>query len=158
MMRKLQRLLWTLRGSATVMAMMAGASFASETVWVEDNVPAGAVLSSSGGDAWNWISTAPVPFSGTVAHQSTIAKNKLHEHAFSGATATLAVGTGDTLFTYVYLDAANAPTEIMLSWNDGSNWEHRAYWGANRIAAASNDTVSRQRMGALPAAGQWVRL
>jgi hypothetical protein len=45
----------------------------------------------------------------------------------------------------------------MLQWNDG-NWEHRAYWGANNIAFGINDTASRRFMGALPPAGQWVRL
>ena len=46
----------------------------------------------------------------------------------------------------------------MLQWNDGS-WEHRAYWGANLITRWGVDgTNSRRNMGALPAAGQWVRL
>src|SRR6185295_10461596 len=41
--------------------------------------------------------------------------------------------------------------------NDGT-WEHRAYWGANLISWGTDGTVSRRYMGALPAAGQWVRL
>ena len=45
----------------------------------------------------------------------------------------------------------------MLQWNDGS-WEHRAYWGANLIPWGTDGTVSRRFMGALPAAGQWLRL
>jgi RHS repeat-associated protein len=45
----------------------------------------------------------------------------------------------------------------MLQWNDGS-WEHRAYWGANRIAWGVNNTESRYYKGALPATGRWVRL
>jgi len=45
----------------------------------------------------------------------------------------------------------------MLQWNDGS-WEHRAYWGANNIGFGTDGTASRRFMGALPAAGQWVRL
>jgi hypothetical protein len=45
----------------------------------------------------------------------------------------------------------------MLQWNDGS-WDHRAYWGANNIGWGTNGTNSRRFMGALPPAGQWVRL
>ena len=67
------------------------------------------------------------------------------------------MAAGDTLFAYVYLDPANPPSEVMLQWNDGS-WEHRAYWGANLIGFGTDGTVSRRFMGALPAAGQWVRL
>jgi hypothetical protein len=61
------------------------------------------------------------------------------------------------LYAYVYLDPANPPSEVMLQWNDGG-WEHRAYWGANSIGLGIDATASRRYMGALPAAGQWVRL
>jgi len=81
----------------------------------------------------------------------------LHQHYFYNATATLSVGTGDTLYAYVYLDSANPPSEVTLQWNDGG-WEHRAYWGANAINYGLDGTASRHFMGALPAAGQWVRL
>lgn len=80
----------------------------------------------------------------------------VHEHWFDNATATLDVGTGDTLYASVFLDLANPPTEIMLCWNNG-NWEHRAYWGANSIAYGIDGTDGRRYMGPLPAAGQWVR-
>jgi hypothetical protein len=125
-----------------------------ETVWVEDAVPAGATL--SGSEAWTWVSGNPAPYSGTSAHQSSLVAG-LHQHYFYGATATLAVGTGERLFAYVYLDPANPPTEVMLQWNDGT-WEHRAYWGADLIGWGTNGTESRRSMGPLPAVGQWVRL
>ena len=122
-------------------------------VWVEDAVPSGATVGSDGGDGWNWISSNPTPYSGALAHQST--GGGQHQHYFYNATTTLAVAAGDTLFTYVYLDPANPPTEVMLQWNDGS-WAHRAYWGANIIGAAGN--VTQTYMGGLPPTGQWVRL
>ena len=125
-------------------------------MWVEDTTPAGAVLAASGGDSWTWVASNPTPFSGSLAHQSSISSVD-HQHYFYGAADTLLVNTGDTLIAYVYLDPANVPSEIMLQWNDGS-WEHRAYWGANNIAFGVNGTDSRRFMGALPAAGQWVRL
>jgi len=128
----------------------------TDTVWVEDAVPAGAALVSSGGDTWSWVSGNPPPFSGSLAHQS-VAVSSLHQHFFWNATATLTVGTGDTLFAYVYLDPANPPSEVMLQWNDGT-WEHRAYWGANLINWGNDASASRRYMGALPALGRWVRL
>ena len=96
------------------------------------------------------------PYAGALAHQSALAGGE-HQHYFYNATATLPVAVGDTLFAYVYLDPANPPSTVMLQWNDGS-WEHRAYWGANLIGWGTDGTVSRRYMGALPAAGQWVRL
>jgi len=125
-------------------------------VWVDDAVPTGGAPGSGGGDTWNWTSSNPAPYSGASAQQSATAAG-LHEHWFDNATATLDVGTGDTLYAYVYIDPANPPTEIMLGWNNGS-WEHRAYWGANNITYGISGTVSRAYLGPLPAAGQWARL
>ncbi len=125
-------------------------------VWVDDDVPAGAVTGADGGDAWTWVSVAPTPCAGVRAHQSNAATG-IHEHFFTGAGDPLEIFPGDTLFTYVYLDAANPPREIMLSWNDGC-WEHRAYWGENTIPYGLDGTSNRVAMGALPTTGQWVRL
>ncbi len=128
----------------------------STTVWVDDAAPGGASLSADGGDAWKWVNTGPAPFAGNVAHQSGIATG-LHQHYFVSATTTLSVNAGDKLFTYVYLDPANPPSELMLQWTDGS-WEHRAYWGANLITYGASGTASRYYAGALPVTGQWIRL
>jgi hypothetical protein len=127
-----------------------------DTIWVEDKIPAGGNPASDGGDSWNWIGANPAPYSGTLASQSNIATGE-HQHYFTGATQRLTVDTGDVLIAEVYLDPANTPSEIMLQWNNGS-WEHRAYWGANKLGWGSNGTISRFNAGALPPAGQWVRL
>jgi RHS repeat-associated protein len=127
----------------------------AESVWVEDGTPAGAGLAGEG-EGWNWIGANPAPFSGTLAHQSNI-NGGVHQHYFQGAADTLSVGANDSLFTYVYLDPANPPSQVMLQWNNG-NWEHRAYWGQNRIGWGFDGTESRRHMGPLPALGQWVRL
>src|SRR5207249_2625514 len=68
----------------------------SDTVWVEDATPAGATLAADGGDGWNWISSNPNSFSGSVASQSNPASGE-HQHYFYGATDTLTVNSGDTL-------------------------------------------------------------
>ena len=124
------------------------------TVWVEDALPAGAI--AGGSEPFVWVAGNPAPYSGSLAHQSTIATG-LHQHTFANATTTFAVGTGDRLFTYVYLDPANPPREVMLEFNDGT-WEHRAYWGANLIPLPVKDGPAHRYMGPLPALGQWVRL
>ena len=81
----------------------------------------------------------------------------MHQHFFQNATDTLWLDPGEILFAYVFLDSSQLPSEVMLQWNDGS-WEHRAYWGANKIAFGVDGTSSRRFMGPLPPAGQWVRL
>ena len=125
--------------------------------WLDGALPAGAVPVSTGGDGWNWIAVDPAPHSGPHGHQSNLSPG-LHEHGFTGASATLEVDAGDSLFAWVYLDPENPPSEIMLAWNDGSSWEHRAYWGANTITYGQSGSAGRFRGGPLPPAGRWVQL
>ncbi len=127
----------------------------NDAVWFDDALPTGAQI---GGDSetWTWVTSNPTAISGSSSHQSNIVSG-MHQHYFDGATATMAVNTGDKLIVYVYLDASNMPNEVMIQWNDG-NWEHRAYWGANNIGWGTNNTSSRRYMGPLPATGgQWYR-
>jgi glycosyl hydrolase family 9/cellulase-like Ig domain-containing protein/Big-like domain-containing protein/Calx-beta domain-containing protein len=126
-------------------------------VWVDDRLPPSAISYADGGDSWNWISANPAPISGSVAHQSSAGFGQ-HQHFFDWTTQPMEVAAGDTLYAYVYLDPANLPSQIMLQWNDGGSWDHRAYWGANRIQYGFDNTTGRRNMGALPPAGQWVRL
>jgi hypothetical protein len=126
-------------------------------IWMEDDVPEGATLFPAD-DGWNWITDNPKPYSGRRAHQS-ILQAGVHQHYFETATDTLAVGTGDVLSCFVFVDAANPPTEVMLQFQAGGNFEHRAYWGANSIALGTNGTNSRRQISAsVPTPGQWVRL
>jgi hypothetical protein len=136
------------------------ATFRAESAvvaWLDGRLPADAALSSSGGDGWKWVSADPAPQGGSPSHQSSIAQG-LHEHWFSGSSAPLEVGDGDALFCWVYLDPEHPPTEVMLAWNDGASWEHRAYWGANTITYGQSGSAGRFHAGSLPPAGKWVRL
>ena len=45
----------------------------------------------------------------------------------------------------------------MLQWNDGI-WEHRAFWGEDKIAFGAGDVPGHRRLGDLPKLGEWVRL
>jgi RHS repeat-associated protein len=113
-------------------------------VLVDDSFPAGADSSADGGDSWNWRGANNV--------------DMLHQHYFYNASNTLQVNAGDTLFTWVHLDSANPPSEVMLQWHENGSWEHRAYWGANQIGWGADGTASRRYMGPLPQAGGWVKL
>jgi hypothetical protein len=139
--------------------IVASANFVADNpvvTWVDDSIPAGGTMATLGGDTWNWTTSNPSPISGAVAHQSAIVAGE-HQHWFENASSTMVVKTGDVMFAYIYLDPANPPSEVMLQWNDGS-WEHRAYWGANKILYGNDGTGGRRYMGGLPALGQWVRL
>lgn len=147
--------------SSTTPPQQPGGLPASDVVWVEDSIPAGATTISGG---WNWIVSSPSPVSGTTAHQQSALMSGPQQHFFYGTPNRLTINPGDKLFTYVYLDPQSPPGEIMLQWYDagaapGYEWEHRAYWGANLITQVGGDgSNSRRFMGALPPAGQWVRL
>lgn len=123
---------------------------------MDDALPAGAITICDGGDSWTWVDSNPDPLTGTKSSRSAIAA-EFHQHYFYGASATLPINPGDVLVAYVYMDPNHLPSEIMLQWNNGT-WEHRAYWGANKIGWGADGTVSRRWMGPLPPAGRWVRL
>ncbi len=128
----------------------------TDTIWVEDSIPAGAVSQQ---DPFNWQASNPAPISGSLANQSQNYAG-IHQQYFTGATEPFVINAGDSLIAYVYLDSVNTPTEIMLQWDDGSGgWAHRAYWGANVIPWGTNGTQTRfQVSSSIPATGQWVRL
>lgn len=124
--------------------------------WVEDSIPDGAIAIGDT-DGWNWISSNPIPYSGTLAHQSANLPG-IHQHFFEGASDTIYVEPCQKLLAYVYLDPSSPPSMVMLQWKEGGSWEHRAYWGGNLSPWGTNGTNSLRRIGDLPPAGQWVRL
>lgn len=84
--------------------------------------------------------------------------DELTERSFTQSPQPLPLKSGDTLFAWVRLDPDHPPREIMLAWNDGQSWEHRAYWGADEITYGRDRSPGRRHVGDLPAPGQWVRL
>jgi hypothetical protein len=132
-----------------------------EVVWVNDALPVGATPEVVD-DVWNWVSSNPTPFNGQLAHQTYFGGSgdpvQFRAHSFSGVNVPISIAPGDVLFAYVYLDPIYTPSEIILQWNDGDGWEHRAFWGNNFITLGTTGTESRRFMGGLPAPGQWVRL
>ena len=146
-------------GGSAIVTIADDESPSTETVWVDDAVPPGAATGAGGGDnpQWEWVTNNPAPYSGTRAHQNALASGE-HYHYFAGAFPAFNVQTGDVLFAHIYLNPTNVPSTVMLQWYDGNVWDHRAYWGADRIGYGTNGTASRRFIGPLPPAGQWVRL
>lgn len=129
---------------------------ATDVVWVDDAIPAGASVHATWpGGSWIWDTAQKA--AGTQS--STDPRNNVgHYHRFEGATTPFPIETGDTLVAYVLLDPCDPPGEVMLAFREGTSWEHRAYWGYDLLAVGTNDTESRRRMGDLPPVGEWVRL
>jgi hypothetical protein len=123
-------------------------------VWIDDDAPLGANL--QGDTPWEFVTAPEHP-----VHSGKRATRRkapaLSQHFFTGATVPLKVGEGDKLFAWVWLDPANLPETIMLQFNDGA-WEHRAFWGADKIPFGAGDAENHRPMGPLPEYGKWVRL
>ena len=126
-------------------------------IWFDDSLPEGAEPDGNeGADSWQWVTAEKGPVhSGEKSHTRTAIG--LSQHYFTAAKPTLTISAGDRLFAYVYLDANNPPLEIMLNFKT-VDWEHRAYWGGNRIDWGDDNSAARLPMGPLPQTGQWVRL
>ena len=124
-----------------------------ETVWIEDGFPKGAT--QLGNKDWKTVSRPDPVLSGSRAF--VLEANELEQLVLSGATSPLIVEQGMKLFAHVYIDTLNPPEQIMLQFHS-DNWEHRAYWGNNKIEWGKAGTISRRRMGDLPERGKWVRL
>ena len=122
-------------------------------VWVDDALPAGA---QGGTLAVGRMSLTPPVFSGARSPYRRSGA-EVGQHYFDNAREPLKIDERAKLFAYVYLDPTNAPKEIMMQWKQ-EGWDHRAYWGEDRIDYGSPNTASRRRMGPLPKAGEWVRL
>ena len=135
-----------------------------DSVWIEDGLPAGAKTATVN-DVWKWVENLS-PF-GLLAHESFVSVTHnttvYRSHSFTGAQTPMQVNPGDVLFTYVWMDPSAKPDQIMLQWNDGISWEHRAFWGENYIGRqvtniGAQGTESQRYVGGLPPAGTWYRL
>ncbi len=96
--------------------------------------------------------------SGSVARRQQ--DKALIQHIADAGKMPLELAEGDVLFTYVWLDPKNPPTQVMLQFDPGGkNWSHRAWWGADDIAFGKGaDDASHHGKGELPKTGEWVRL
>jgi len=124
-------------------------------IWIEDELPEGAKASDADG-RWQFVSGSGFPtYQGIKSHRRSAQGSE--QHFFTEARSKLVVGSGDTLFTYVYLDPIKPPKSIMLQFHT-NDWEHRAFWGEDVIPHGSGKGAGHQWLGDLPEPGQWVRL
>jgi hypothetical protein len=123
----------------------------AERTWFEDKVPTGAKSEGT----WVWDDKR---------HQRSTHSEPLavgpHGHNFQNAQEGFPIQINENLFAQVYIPAEHPPEAIMLEWDDGSGgegrWEHRAIWGTDKFPGYFGG--GRHVVGALPPAGQWVRL
>ena len=109
---------------------------------------------------WEFVGKHEAPvFSKLLSRRQTAKPEQTIQHSFRGAKRKFTLDEEDRLFAYVWLDPGAPPETLMLQWNDG-NWEHRAFWGADKITfgGIGKDTPAHKPMGPLPALGEWVRL
>ena len=131
----------------------------TEWIWIDDALPEGVVPlgNGGGGTGFQFVSGPDHPvFSGKKSHRRS--SEGLGQHLVQNAKSPLRVDDNTRLFTYVFLDPKNPPKQIMLQWNDGKSWDHRVYWGEEKIGWGKEGTASRRNLGPLPKAGEWVRL
>lgn len=125
-----------------------------EFIWLEDDVlPVGAKPEQK----WEYVSAKEGPINSGSKSRVAVSNSQMVQHFFTGATAPLKAMKGDILFAYVFLDPDDTPEQVMLQFNDG-NWNHRVYWGSNKIEWGDNNTASRFYAGELPETGKWIRL
>ncbi len=127
-----------------------------EYVWVDDEIPSGSKPEGQeNADSWRWSESPNPVLNGHRSAERTA--SGLSQQFFTGAQQPLVIGAGDKLVAHVFVDPANPPQQIMLQFNDGT-WDHRAFWGENRIDWGVDNSPSRLSRGPLPLAGRWVRL
>ncbi|HKI20312.1 MAG TPA: hypothetical protein VKA15_20650, partial [Isosphaeraceae bacterium] len=120
-----------------------------ERIWFQESLPDGAGLEGR----WDW----DFRLLARPAHTEPAASG-VHGHRFQNAHVAFDVRSGENLFAMVYIAEKARPDALLLSWHDGQDWEHRAYWGEDRFSEGKPGSSSRRRIGPLPPAGQWVRL
>jgi hypothetical protein len=120
-----------------------------ERIWFQERLPAGA----SPEGRWDW----DFRLLARPAHTEP-ASPGVHGHRFMNAHRPFDIRPGENLYAHVYIAENAKPEALMLSWHDGSDWEHRAYWGGDRFTEGTPGSPSRRHIGPLPEAGKWVRL
>lgn len=130
----------------------------TETVWIEDDFPAGAKAQANGNTPpTTWITAADGPvFKGERALKRSAPE--LGQDFYSGGAAPFEVPVGARFFFEVYLDPTDPPEAVMIQFHTGK-WESRAVWGnPDIIPYGAPQTPTRFGAGPLPPLGKWTRL
>ncbi len=128
----------------------------TETVWMEDSLPAGAEVKADG-HPLTFVTTAQGPVKSGQRAIKRSGEGTIQDF-FTGAKEPFRVPSQGVIYAHVYLDAKNPPKAVMLQFNTG-DWTHRVNWGdADAIGFGTKGTVSKIQAGPLPKTGEWVRL
>lgn len=119
----------------------------TDTIWIDDALPTGATLSGSWDTAHATSGTRSLATGGSAAAGT-------HSVAVSGATSTLAINTGDKLVAHVLLNSCFPATEMLIRFHTTTGETKTAWWGY----VHNNEPTPNWYGGAMPAAGQWIRL
>ncbi|MCE9611536.1 MAG: PSD1 and planctomycete cytochrome C domain-containing protein [Chthoniobacter sp.] len=129
-----------------------------ESVWVDDDFPAGAKVKTATGN---------LPLMWVTAENGQVAKGKraikrsekaLGQDYYQDGAAPLAVPVDARIFFHVFLDPSDPPEEIMIQFHTGE-WRHRAVWGkGDLIPFGTPGTTEHFVAGPLPDTSKWVRL
>ncbi len=123
--------------------------------WIDDAQENGGTTSGS----WTFVGSDQVEaLSGAKARRQE--GSEIVQHFFHDADRRVRIGAQDRFFTHVWIDPESPPDTLMLQIHAGATWEHRAYWGADKInfGGIGRKGPGHRHQGPLPAAGQWVRL
>ncbi|MEC7922596.1 MAG: PQQ-binding-like beta-propeller repeat protein [Planctomycetota bacterium] len=126
-----------------------------EYTWLEDSVPQSA--QEQGG--WVWARN-PDPVHSGERSMMVSGKGRL-EKSFRSSTYWLLASPGDRLFAWVWIDPKDPPRVIQLKFGGeapAGMFGHSVFWGDLQALGEPPPAPTPQRMGNLPAAGQWVRL
>jgi mono/diheme cytochrome c family protein len=130
-----------------------------ETVWLDDDFPAGADVRSGPGGPLAWIeSDVPgVVFSGHRSLERTAVG--IGQDFCQDLTPALEIPAKASIFVHAWIDPENPPRAIMLQLQS-SGWKHRAVWGDWTVLQLDDQRLDRPGLtaGDLPEAGRWVRL
>ncbi|HEX6098259.1 MAG TPA: hypothetical protein VF432_18165 [Thermoanaerobaculia bacterium] len=121
----------------------------TDTVWIDDTLPAGATLGGSG----SWDTAHKTSGTQSLATGGAAASG-LHTVSVSGATATLQVDTGDKLVVNMLLNDCMPANEVLIRYHTVSGLTKTAWIGSYH----GIEPPDAYYYGAIPAAGQWVRV
>jgi IPT/TIG domain-containing protein len=117
-----------------------------ETTWFND-APASGMTAS--GDAVT--DTAYRRITGTTYSYRMGGHASAFAQSFTGATSSLSVSTGDSLFVYALFHECNMPKEVVVSWHTTTGQWKRAYWGKDTIYSRGYESETGfYRVGELP--------
>ncbi|MGE4618471.1 MAG: PSD1 and planctomycete cytochrome C domain-containing protein [Planctomycetota bacterium] len=139
-----------------VLSRQVAAGQKHRSIWVDDARDTGGTVSGQ----WKFVREEEIaPHSGEL-YRLQSSTGLVQHYTVATTEKRITVGAGDSLYAWVYLDPDSMPKSIMLQCNTAGDWEHRAVWGGDEIAYGRKEKSDHayQRMGKLPAAGEWARI